>query len=238
MALSSKKPTTAELVTLSAMGVFGLLASRQSFYATIVLVPILARAASGTSLAELASKTVPAKVPAALVVVAFVACGAAGQYANAIREKGLDAWQRKIFPVDAMAFIKKEGIKGRIFNEVTAGGWIAYNGREKIFIDGRLDLYKDPAFFEWFFTRNGTPGWNERIEKMGGEVFILQNQSALTQLLVQGGKHAVVHSDRSYAVLLPKIDKYKDVIQRNPASIAEFRIFDDKGNLAASPMGW
>lgn len=238
MALSSKKPTTVELVTLTAMGVFGLLASRQSFYATIVLVPILARAAAGTSLGELASRTAPAKVPHALVLVAFVACGAIGQYANAIREKGLDSWQRRIFPVDAMAFIKKEGIKGRIFNEVTAGGWIAYNSGEKIFIDGRLDLYKDPAFFEWFFTRNGTPGWSERLERMGGEVFILQNQSALTQLLVQGGKHAVVHSDGSYAVLLPKTAAYEKVIERNAAKISEFKIFDSKGNLVASPMGW
>lgn len=238
MVVSRRKTTTEDIVLVVGISVFGMLMARQAFYATLMLVPLIARYVDETSFADLIHDKVADKLPMALAGVAVLVCMGAGVALNQQRAAGLEMWKGRIFPVGAVDFMRKERVEGRLFNEVTSGGYLAYHSGQKVFVDGRLDLYKDEHFFEWFFTRMGSPIWSQELAEYNPEVFVLQSQSALTQLLLQGQRHALVYADEGYVVLVAKTEKYQDLIARAKAQQKQFMVFDKKGNLVATPLGW
>lgn len=240
LGLSRNKPSVGDLVVFVGMGLFGLLAGRQTFYATVALVPLLARAANGSKLVDLfraqGGRLCLALPWAALVVLAALGTG---QALNTVRQKGVENWQERVFPVGAVEFVKREGMQGRLFNEVTAGGYVAYQTGLKVVIDGRLDLYGDEHFFRWFYARMGAPGWKEYLDAMRPDLFILQRQSAISQLLVAGGQHAVVYADERYLVMVPRTVNWEHLIARTEVkALPEWRIFNGKGQVQVSPFGY
>jgi hypothetical protein len=240
MASARKRPAMSDLVVFAGMAVFGLMAGRQTLYATLCLLPVLARALASTKLFELVINS-SAQLQVKTVWVALAACliAAAGQAYNPMRAQMLVAWQKQLFPVEAVAFLEREKVQGKFFNEVTSGGYLAFHTGRPIFVDGRMDLYKDKFFFEWFFARMGAPNWEAFVQSSGAEVFVLQRTSAVTQLLRQGGSHAVVHADHSHVVLVPKTDQYAALIAKSKVQMPEFKLFNEKGKLlVAGPMGF
>lgn len=238
MAISKVRPSTQDLAVVAGMGIFGLMASRQAFYSTLALVPMLAFYASRTALGELVAQKMKPSIPAWAALSLIGMCVGIGLCSNEIRGKGLENWKKRIFPVEAAAFIKENKLDGKLFNEVTSGGYLAHETGLPVYVDGRMDLYKDEHFFEWFYARMGTPIWKEKLKDVGADLFVLQNQSPITQLLMQSGEYAMVHADATYAVIVPKIDKYADLIARSKAKQPEFKIFNEKGKLLVTPMGY
>lgn len=238
MAISKVRPSTQDLGVVAGMGIFGLMASRQAFYSTLALIPLIAYYGSRTSIGELLATKLKPTIPAWLGVASILICLGIGVHCNEIRSKGLDNWKRRIFPVEAAQFIKANKLDGKLFNEVTSGGYLAFETGLPVYVDGRMDLYKDKHFFEWFYARMGTPTWKAKLEEVGAEVFVLQNQSPITQLLMQSGSYAMVHADKTYAVIVPKTAKYEALISRSKAKQPTFEIFDSEGTLLVTPMGY
>lgn len=238
MAISRERPTTRDLVVVAGMGIFGLMASRQAFYSTLVMIPLVAFYGSRTQVGDLLAKKLKPTIPLWLGIGSVLTCAAIGQYSNGIRSQGLENWKKRIFPVSAAKFINENGLRGRVFNEVTSGGYLAYETGLPVYVDGRMDLYKDKHFFEWFYARMGSPSWKGKMQEVDADIFVLQNQSALTQLLMQSGEYAMVHADSTYAVLVPKKEKFADLISRNSATQPKFKIFDSEGRLLVTPMGY
>lgn len=238
MAISKVRPATRDLVIVAGMGIFGLMASRQAFYSTLVLIPMLAYYGSRTSIGELISEKLSPTIPLWIGLASIVICACVGQYSNGIRAAGLENWKKRIFPVSAAKFINDKKLNGRVFNEVTSGGYLAYETGLPVYVDGRMDLYKDKHFFEWFYARMGAPNWRNKLREVNADIFVLQNQSALTQLLMQSGEFAMVHADRTYAVIVPKNSKFESLITESKVDQPEFRIFDEEGRLLVTPMGY
>lgn len=182
MAISKVRPSTSDLVVVAGMGIFGLMASRQAFYSTLALIPIVAYYGSRTPVGELLASKLKPTIPLWLGAGSVVLCAVIGQYSNSVREKGLENWKKRIFPVSAAQFINEHKLRGRLFNEVTSGGYLAYETGLPVYVDGRMDLYKDKHFFEWFYARMGAPTWKAKVKETEADLFVLQNQSALTQL--------------------------------------------------------
>lgn len=61
-------------------------------------------------------------------------------------------------PVEATAFLNNKQVKGKLMNHLDFGGYLMAHYKEKVFIDGRLELL-DEAFFNKYFesltVRNG-----------------------------------------------------------------------------------
>jgi len=53
-------------------------------------------------------------------------------------------------PVDATAFLNKNGVKGKLLNHLDFGGYLMANYKEPVFIDGRMDLFEEDFFEEYY----------------------------------------------------------------------------------------
>ena len=61
-------------------------------------------------------------------------------------------------PVEATAFLNKNQIKGRLLNHLDFGGYLMAHYKEKVFIDGRMELLKEDFFKKYtesLTVRNG-----------------------------------------------------------------------------------
>ena len=238
MAASRVRPSCEDLLFTFLVVVFGLLAARQSYYALIALVPIAARAAAGAPMLEAVSRLTSMRVQAPWACLAL-ACAATFHFAQQhVQTAALERYTRKVFPVEAAAFVERTGLKGKVFNETTAGGWMAHHMRVPVYIDGRLDLHGDRKFFEWFFARNGVPGWEAVVEQSGADLVVLQTQAPLLQLLVNSGAWALVHSDQAYSVAVLRSAHRAFASEHEKTALARPSIFDSSGRLALPPLGY
>lgn len=73
-----------------------------------------------------------------------------------------------VFPVDAVEFIKRVEISGRMFNSYSTGGyliWRLWPGHH-VFIDGREDVYLKPGILEEYVHCFDSPGrWRSLVDK-------------------------------------------------------------------------
>lgn len=237
-AISTQRPEIEDVVLTLALIMIGLIAVRQTAFATIALVPIVARTAARMEITKRLQALGPSRVGARWWVSAALVGLAMGQAQAGWRERGLQEWQRKVFPVDATAFIKQEGITGRLFNEATAGGWMSYHSGMKVSIDGRLDLHRDFEYFDWYFTRQAAPGWQNRVARLDPEVFVVQTQTPMVNGLMQSGLAALVYTDERYSVLVKRVDRFSDLIRRREIKTLDLEILDKDGNVKPSLCGW
>lgn len=237
-AVGELRPRIQDTVMAVCMFLLGMMAVRQTAFATIAMVPIAARALAGQSMTVALGNLVPSRVSLPIWLGASVVALCLGQVQVEWRNRGLTEWQKKVFPVGATEFLNKHGIEGRLFNEATAGGWMEFHGRNKTFIDGRLDLHRDFEYFDWFFTRQGAPGWETRLERTDPEIFVIQTQSPLTSLLMQSNRAALVYADEKYSVLLKRGEKYRKFIEALELKSVPFEIFGSKGEVKPSLCGW
>ena len=70
---------------------------------------------------------------------------------------GIDPWHQ---PVRAAEFINKNALHGKIINSLAFGGWLSWSLRQPVFIDGRLEVIKEPLYLEVVKSWNGScPAW-------------------------------------------------------------------------------
>lgn len=227
-----------EGVQLLGVAFFGLLAGRQSYFAAIALVPLLAKAASDTAFYNAFAERVPVTVRVVYAAIAVSICVALGLAQARIQEPAAQRAYQRFFPVGAAEFLAANAIDGKLYNEATVGGWIGFNTGHKVFIDGRLDLFKDAAFFDWFYTRQGAPQWLSRLQVWDPEVFVLQNQSALRQLLIERPEYALVYEDVAHSVVLKRSQRFEPLVRLHERAPAPFVMFGKDGKLQATLMGW
>jgi len=239
-AMMQARPQATHLVIFLGMSIFGLMASRHTYFSLVAFVPLLAGALRQGPVCALLGPALSRRVPGWLSGALLVASLAGAAWLNERRQAGLESWTRKIFPVAALDFAREHGVSGRVMNEISAGGWLAYHWpQEKVAIDGRLDLYGDGWFFAWLFARNGGPGWREFIDASGASVFVLQTPSALAQLLAADqAAFAVLYSDRYYSVLVRRSAQHAELISRHQTRLYPVAIFGPKGEVALQPMGF
>jgi hypothetical protein len=238
-AMMQARPRVSQVVLYLGMSIFGLIASRHAYFSLIALVPLLANALRQGPVAALLNPILGRRVPVLVAGVALAASLALGTWLNERREMGLAAWTQRIFPTAALDFMRAHKVRGRVLNEITAGGWLAYHWRGvPVAIDGRLDLYGDQWFFTWLFARNGGPGWRDFVDSTQATVFVLQTTCALAQLLAKDPEFAVVYSDRAYSVILRKAPQHEALIATKARALEPVAIFGPKGEVALPPMGF
>ena len=120
-------------------------------------------------------------------------------------------------PVAAVEFIKKNKITGRIFNNYGHGGFLIYElfPDQKVFIDGRADMYGDEFIWEYLEITNGREDWKELFDKYMIDYALVDTRAPISQLLQLSGGFAPVHEDNGHILLLRKVQKYEHIIEQN-----------------------
>ncbi|MDZ4767800.1 MAG: hypothetical protein SGJ24_01610 [Chloroflexota bacterium] len=87
-------------------------------------------------------------------------------------------------PVEAVAYLKREGAPGALFNSYNWGGYLIYALRdEPVFVDGRTDLYGDTLLTRYLTTAIGGDGWRETLDEYAIGTVLIETQSGLARRL-------------------------------------------------------
>lgn len=202
LAVSGVRPRLTHGLIAGFFLVFGLLANRQVAMCAAVMAPLTAALLSRTPhyakmLPSMSDQSRP--VIYALIVAALV-----GSF-PAIAAKGNGTWAATMnlqYPLKASDFLERHHLTGRVMSDTLEASYLIHRGIP-VYVDGRMDLYRDQHFFEWYLASRATPGWEGVIEKHNPTAMLLRLDMAIRQAALATGKWKQVYEDARYSVLVP-----------------------------------
>ncbi len=114
-------------------------------------------------------------------------------------------FDRRDFPVDAVARARQAGLRGRLFNEFLWGGYLIYSWPEqRVFIDG--GSYDDKMVHAYAQILFRTPGWREALRRWDVSLVLVPPESALADELEADPEWSSWYRD-STAILLRRRER-------------------------------
>jgi hypothetical protein len=109
--------------------------------------------------------------------------------------------EAKIFPQGAVEWLKSHPAEGRSFSEYSWGGYLVWHlPEEKVFVDGRTDLFGDEIISEWRQVEQAEENMSQILDQWGVDrVVLMPTRPAVTGLKNLGWK--VVFQNRTSIVL-------------------------------------
>lgn len=123
------------------------------------------------------------------------------------------------FPVEAVAFAEKNGVRGKVFNTYHFGGYLIYKGfpKDGVFVDGRGDMYNE-FLKNYFDVVDIKQGWRKVLSRFNVEWMLASANSPLSVLLLEAGDWHLIYADKVANIFVRDtsenrhlIDKYTDV---------------------------
>ncbi|MBZ5639891.1 MAG: hypothetical protein LAO51_14185 [Acidobacteriia bacterium] len=148
-----------------------------------------------------------AAVVGAIVLGALVVTGTFYRWDGQCREFGGGILEGT-FPVRAAAFAREARLPPKLYNDVAAGGYLAWDDPigEGVFIDGRLEVYDSRFFHDYVAAMYDQAKWEAEADRLGIETVILfhrwENRRLLVERLFRGGKWSLVYADEVAAVFV------------------------------------
>ena len=133
-------------------------------------------------------------VPATLVVFVGAVCilGYRGFSEAKIGEN-----TAKLYPIEAAAFVEKQGYPGPLYNHFNWGGYLIWRLPQlKVSMDGRANVHGDERIKRSITTWSGGPEWNEDPELNEARIVIAKRDMALASLLRLDSRFHVAHEDQ------------------------------------------
>ena len=81
-------------------------------------------------------------------------------------------------PVEATAFLNMNNIHGKLLNHLDFGGYLMAHYNEKVFIDGRMDLYEDDFFKDYYESLTQKNGMKKLLSKYNPDVVVFPYMKA------------------------------------------------------------
>ncbi len=122
-------------------------------------------------------------------------------------------------PVAAVEFLKREKLKGNMFNNDEFGDYIIYSAypEYRVFIDDRIGTpYDVGRLKEYFKVAYLEPGWDGVINKYNISWIIFNNKSILSRFLLENKGWHLIYSDKVANIFVRTIPENQDLIRRYP----------------------
>jgi hypothetical protein len=122
----------------------------------------------------------------------------------------------KLRPAAAVKFLKKEPIKGNMFNNDQFGSYIIYSAwpQYKVFFDGRSDMYGVKRMKEYFNISSFQPGWEKIIDKYRIGWIIFNADSELSRYLQQRADWKLIYADKVAHIFVRNCPEYQYLVTR------------------------
>ena len=93
-------------------------------------------------------------------------------------------WASTDTPIDAVNYIRANGLRGRTYHEIGAGSYLMWAlwPQQQVFVDSRINLYPAEQWRDYFTVTNGQDGFEEILEKYQVD-YLLVNTFWQPQLL-------------------------------------------------------
>lgn len=130
--------------------------------------------------------------------------------------RNTEAQVRAGYPVAATNFLIHSGIKGRMFNFYDVGGYLIYRlwPQQRVFMDGRSDMYGDAIFDDYQTMISGFSGWKELMDKYKIDYMLINDSAPLRQVLRRNPVFRPVYDDGKFAILVRNRPAYQGLIRQ------------------------
>lgn len=187
-------------LVFAALAYLSLLARRNIGIFAVGAIPIAALALSAVvdrlprkiraSLHRLGDFAAPVIVAFCVLLVGTTVTNKYYRWSSVSREFGVGTFETN-FPIHAADFASRHELPGRVYNDLTAGGYLTWGPAAPggVFIDGRLEVY-DTEFFSAYMQGLSNPRvWAEQAEKYDINTVVLFHR--------WGNRHRLIHVLRS-----------------------------------------
>lgn len=122
----------------------------------------------------------------------------------------------KIKPVAAVEFLRREPIRGNMFDNDEFGDYIIYAASQnyKVFFDGRSDMYGIEIMKEYFKIANFEKGWEDVLNKYRISWIIYDANSGLSRYLLENNAWRLIYADKVADIFVRNIPEYQYLINR------------------------
>lgn len=204
--------------------VFGVLANRQVAMCAAVMAPLTAALLARSPQYALFAPTLgnPSRpwVHGAIAVVLAIALPLIVSFGDRRWEETMNLKH----PVLATDFLVKHQLSDRVMSDTLEASYLIHRG-VPVFIDGRMDLYRDHFFFQWTMARSAAPGWDQLIAEHRPSSMLLRVEMALRQVALTSGQWKQVYEDEMYSVLVPASSPLPGLTPKPK------RFFDEQGRM-------
>jgi len=208
LALSPRRKTAVELLSLLGLGYMSFLAARNIAQFALVAAVILARHAQAAFTQVKwkfgKGKQVPPRLAAAINwVILILACFVsivkiASVSTHDVNQRAIDANQ----PTGAVAYLQREHPPGPLFNSYNWGGYVLWELYPEYlsFVDGRTDLFDDEILESYLEAWRADPEWDDVLETWDIRLVLLEPQAPLAEELQEHGWQ-ILYADEQAVVL-------------------------------------
>lgn len=224
MSISEAKPRLTHGMIAGFFLVFGVLANRQVAMCAAVMAPLTAALLSRTP--HYARMLPTLEDPSRPIIYTLILAMLAGSF-PAIAAKGNGTWDATLnlqYPIKASDYLEQHDLSGRVLSDTLEASYLIHRGIP-VFVDGRMDLYRDQFYFEWYLASRATPGWEKVLEMHKPKALLLRLDMAIRQAALAGGKWKQVYEDDRYSILVPTESHLPAVVPK------ELTYLDGKGGM-------
>lgn len=137
-------------------------------------------------------------IPILGILFLILLCGFKGEKFNI----GLD---RSQYPIEIVDYIKSNNIKGNMFNQYGWGGFLIWSLPDrKVFIDGRMDVYKKEISDQYFTIIDLKDGWEDLLEKHSIEHIVAGKNLIISRFLAKVSDEWIIAKETDNAYLFSK----------------------------------
>ena len=218
MLVSGARPRLTHGLIAGFFLVFGILANRQVAMCAAVMAPLTASLLALTPQYRKMCESM--SDPSRPIVFGLITVGLLAVFPT-IDSIGNKSWQDTMnlqYPILATDFLEDNHLTNRVLSDTLEASYLIHRG-VPVFIDGRMDLYRDGFFFDWYLAARAAPGWDKLIEKHQPEAMLLRVDMAIRQAALAGGQWKQVYQDDSYSVLVPLNSNLPSVTATAPSYI-------------------
>jgi ABC-type amino acid transport system permease subunit len=139
-------------------------------------------------------------IPWFAIVLVFL--GATGGTVGG-RQIIVDSFDASRVPVAAIDTARRDGLQGRMFNELRWGGYILWSWPEqRIFIDGMTDFLGNDVLSSYIRIARLDPGWNDELDRNDISIVIMPPTSRLVNELRRTPDWRVWYADDVAIILI------------------------------------
>lgn len=123
-----------------------------------------------------------------LTLVALIALVGLGKLVYVSQPGAVESTLKTYYPVGAVNYLLNNGKPGNILNDYGWGGYLDWRLRtNKVFLDGRADLYPDSLYTEWMDLLAAKPGWENVLKKYSIKYILLPPDMEIIKQAVGNG---------------------------------------------------
>jgi hypothetical protein len=110
--------------------------------------------------------------------------------------------ERENYPAAAVSYVKSQQLVGPLYNAYDWGGYLIWQlyPAQRVFIDGRADIYGDAFIEEFLQAYQGRENWRAPLDRYGVKVVLVEPGAPIVGKLAQDAAWRQVYEDKQAVI--------------------------------------